>query len=57
MGIGISLILYLWLLISEDVKDLLCKPVSNAEILQAVKQLGPLKAHGKDGFSGFFSGK
>ena len=32
----------------------LCKEVTEAEIQRAVKQLGPLKAPGKDGFPGFF---
>lgn len=41
-------------LISQDMNVVLCKEVTNAEIWKAVKQLGPLKAHGKDGFSCFF---
>ncbi|XP_063945891.1 uncharacterized protein LOC108212308 [Daucus carota subsp. sativus] len=32
----------------------LCKEVTEAEIQRAVKQLGPLKAPGKDGFPGLF---
>ncbi|KAL8126450.1 hypothetical protein AgCh_013655 [Apium graveolens] len=41
-------------IISEDMNHSLCKEVTDAEILRAVNQLGPLKAPGKDGFPGFF---
>lgn len=41
-------------LISEEMYNSSCKVVSQDEILKAVKQLGALKAPGKDGYPGFF---
>ncbi|KAL8124435.1 hypothetical protein AgCh_012179 [Apium graveolens] len=44
-------------IISEDMNHSLCKEVTDAKILRAVNQLGPLKAPGKDGFPAFIPGR
>ncbi|CAL1361203.1 unnamed protein product [Linum trigynum] len=41
-------------LVSQEMNDILCRPVTNGEIKQAVFSLGPHKSPGPDGFSGQF---